>query len=106
MLSSLARRLVTKSHRRRGSVIAAAVLLAALCLVFTATQLGMNTDTDALFDRNLPFAKADDAFSKLFPADRDLVVVVIDAPSKMQAEAAADRLAAALSPRTDLYRSV
>src|SRR5690348_16402485 len=107
MLSSLARRLVTRSHRRRGAVLAAALLLAGLCLALTILRpLGMNTDTDALFDADLPFNIAEKDYDRQFPADMDLILAVVDAPTKMQAQAAAGRLAAALLPRTDLYRSV
>src|SRR5262249_40671474 len=41
-----------------------------------------------------------------FPADKDLIVAVIDGPSKLDAVRAADRLAAVLTPRRDLFQSV
>jgi hopanoid biosynthesis associated RND transporter like protein HpnN len=106
MLSSFARRLVTLSQRRHWPTLAAALLLAALGLAAAATDLGMNTDTDALFDADLPFRQAEKAYDRQFPADQDLILVLIDAPSKMQAQRAADRLAAALAPHDELFREV
>ncbi len=106
MLTSFARWLVVQSHQRRGAALAVALLLAALSMALTVDRLGMNTDTDALFNQDLPFLKVGEAYDKQFPADTDLTIAVIDAPTKMQAQGAADKLAAALAPRKDLFRSV
>ncbi len=106
MLNTLARRLVTLSHGRRWPVLAAAVLLVALSLTEVMANLGMNTNTDALFDDDLDFRRIEKAYDKQFPADQDLIIALINAPSKMQATQAADRLAAKLAPRTELFKDV
>ncbi|TAL03511.1 MAG: hopanoid biosynthesis-associated RND transporter HpnN [Rhodospirillaceae bacterium] len=106
MLNALIRRLVDICARRRWIVLAVSVSLAAGAAVFAANVLRINTDTDALFDADLPFRVADDAYDRQFPADTDLIVAVIDGPSKIAASRAADRLAADLTQRTDLFRTV
>ncbi len=106
MLNALARRLVTLSHSRRRPVLAAALLLAALSLTEVMTNLGMNTNTDALFDDDLDFRRIEKAYDKQFPADQDLILALVNAPTKMQATQAADRLAAKLAPHTELFTDV
>ena len=82
------------------------ILLAAAGATFGAARhLGMNTDSLALFDSGLDFRAAEAAFDKQFPDEVALIVAVIDAPSALAAQQAADRLAAKLAPRTDLYIS-
>src|SRR5438477_9972436 len=106
MLNSFACQLVSLSHGRRWPVLAAAVLLAACSLAVAVTDLRMNTDTDALFDDDLAFRQLEKAYDHQFPADQDLILALIDAPSKMQAQQAADRLAAKLEPHDELFKNV
>src|SRR5579883_850295 len=103
MLTRLARRLVGFSYRRRWQFLAASLLLVILSLWAASALLQVNTDTDALFDPNLPFIVEEHAHDKLFPADTDLIIAVIDGPSQLQAKEAADRLADKLRGRTDLF---
>ena len=106
MLSRLFQRLVRLC---RATPLAATllILLAAAGATFGAVRhLGMNTDSLALFDSGLDFRAAEAAFDQQFPDEVALIVAVIDAPSALQAQQAADRLAAKLAPRTDLYMSV
>jgi len=106
MLSSVFSRLVAWCVRWRWLVLVVSLLLSACAVTFAAKTLVMNTDTDALFDANIPFRVADEAYNKQFPEDIDLIVVVIDGPSKLAAVQAADKLAAELSLRANLFRSV
>jgi len=74
--------------------------------VYAALTLQFNTEPDDLFAHDLPFRVAEDDFYRLFPGEADVILAVIDGPSAVSAERAADRLAEALAPRSDLFRAV
>ena len=74
-------------HPRAVLVVALLVSLAAGALV--RTNLGVMSETDDLFDENLPFRKNRDALYEIFPRLEDRVLVVIDAPSEGRARDAA-----------------
>ena len=105
-LSSFAEGVVRASRRRPLMTILLVLLLATGALIGAARGLGMNTDSLALFDSGLDFREAQAAFDAQFPGENDLIVAVIDARSAQEAQAAANKLAAKLKPRTDIFRSV
>ena len=59
-----------------------------------------------MISADLPFRKAERQLDRAFPQDVDLLVILIDGPTPMKAEAAANRLLARLKPQTDLFLSV
>ncbi len=98
---------VVRACRSHALLTIAVVLVLAAGAVFGAVRgLGMNTDSLALFGRHLDFREAQAAFDAQFPGETDLIVAVIDGPSVQQAQAAADKLAAKLKPRDDLFTNV
>lgn len=81
----------------------------ALSLVFAAyaaLNLGVNADNMRLLDPNLPFQRAAAGFQENFTSLDDSLLIVIDARSGTQAQAAADQLVAALSEKSDLFTGV
>ncbi len=105
MLSRLTENLV-RACRSKPWVTLAVTLVVLLGAAWGATTLSINTDTEALFDRNLPFRLTEKEFDKYFPGEVDLIVAVIDGASAQAAQSAADKLAAALAPHKDLFLSV
>jgi hopanoid biosynthesis associated RND transporter like protein HpnN len=105
-LSAFAENLVRTCRQKPLAAIFIVVVLAGLCVFGAVRGLGMNTDSLALFDKGLDFREAQARFDAQFPAEQDLIVAVIDAPSAAEAQAAADKLAAKLAPRSDIFLSV
>ncbi|MCC5794077.1 MAG: MMPL family transporter [Chromatiales bacterium] len=87
-------------------VVAAFLLLAATALLFTARNIGINTDTAQMLSSELPFRAAYERYREAFPAHVDMLVIVVDGPGPEAAELAAARLAAKLAVRPDLYSEI
>ena len=105
-LSTFAEGLVRTSRRKAWLTVLLIFVLAGGAVLGAARGLGMNTDSLALFGSDLDFRATQAAFDAQFPDETDLIVAVIDAPSVQAAQTAADKLAAKLGPRDDLFRSV
>jgi hopanoid biosynthesis associated RND transporter like protein HpnN len=106
MLTAFAERIVRASRRTPWLTVALILLIAALAVFGAVRTLSMNTDSEALFDMEAPFRVAEHAFDDQFPGEVDLIVAVINGPTVLAAQQAADRLAATLGPRADLFKSV
>jgi hopanoid biosynthesis associated RND transporter like protein HpnN len=72
---------------------------------FAASRLAVNTSTEDILSRTLPFRQIDMAYEKAFP-ETDVAVVVIDAPAAEEAQSAAGRLAARLRGQPKLFERV
>src|SRR5436305_7319360 len=93
--------------RRRAALVAAAgAVLVALCGWFAATHLSIDTDTNNLISKDLPWRQREAEFDRLFPQNVDLIAIVIDGNTAGRAEAAAAALAERLTGRPELFRSV
>ncbi len=79
------------------AVIGVALMLTVLAAL-AAMQLTINTSTEDILSRSLPFRQAEIAYKQVFPED-DVAVVVIDAPTAEEAEAAGASLVALLRNR-------
>jgi hopanoid biosynthesis associated RND transporter like protein HpnN len=106
MLNTFAENLVRICRRAPLITTLAILLLAGAAAVGAVRTLAMNTDSLALFESGLDFREAEADFDKQFPDEVDLIVAVIDGPSALEAQQAADKLAAKLKPRSDVFRSV
>jgi len=73
---------------------------------FTATHLGVNTDTVDMIDARAGWRERDRAFSQQFPQNEGLIVVVIDGATADLAEDAAAALARGITARPDLFQNV
>ncbi|MGE3474861.1 MAG: MMPL family transporter [Rhodospirillaceae bacterium] len=104
-LARIATRVVHASRSRPWLVIAIILALATASAAGAVRVLGVNTDTTALFDADLPFRVAERDFDQQFPGEIELVVTVIDGPSAAKANKAADDLAARLAANPALFVS-
>src|SRR5687768_15285143 len=96
-------RWATACYRYAAWILPAAALIAVACGLYTANNLGMDTDTTDMLSEDLPFRANDERYRKAFPQDADLLLLVLDAPTPEQAQAAAERLAARLKTDTRNY---
>ncbi|WP_238858104.1 MMPL family transporter [Faunimonas pinastri] len=92
--------------RRPWIVIALSAVIVLLLLYVTVTRFAINTDTTRLISADLPWRQNEIAFNKAFPQNSDLIAVVIDGDTPEHTDDAADRLVAALSKHSDVFRSV
>ncbi len=92
----LAGRVVAASCRRPWLVLLVAFALGAAALLHTMRNFAMTTDTTELISPELDWRRQRAAFSAAFPQFTDSILVVIDAATPEQAEAAATMLAARL----------
>lgn len=88
--------LVAACARNRVKVVIFGVLLAAACVLLTATRLGVTTDTSLMFANDLAWKQRSADLDRLFPQNDDLIVAVVDARIPEEAEAAAAALAEAI----------
>ena len=95
-LSALLAAIAGYSGRNALRVVLVGVLLGVLSGGLALSNLGVSTDTDALFAPELPWRKRAMQFDHDFPQFRDLLVAVIDAATPEAAEATAAGLEAAL----------
>jgi len=87
------------------AVTVMAVLATALFGWVAAAHLGIDTDEETLLSADLPFRQAGAQMAAAFPEADDQMVVVLEAPSPAQAEAAANLLLPRLLARPDLFIS-
>nr|WP_218127927.1 MMPL family transporter [Belnapia rosea] len=92
----LAGRVVAASCRRPWLVLLLALALGAAALLHTTRNFAMTADTTELISPDLDWRRQRAAFSLAFPQYTDSILVVIDAATPEQAEAAAAMLAARL----------
>ena len=93
---------------RRFAVV---VLLAATAATvatsyYTVKNLAINTDTNSMLSRDLPFREAQDELRAAFPQLSGLLMVVVEAENPDLTEDATAAIAARLKTRPDLYKTV
>lgn len=96
-LANLLGRLVDWSQRRALAIVLVAVLAAILGALYSASHLGISTDTDAMFPQSLPWRAEQIALEREFPQFRSLLVVVINSHIPEAADATARQLTRALA---------
>jgi hopanoid biosynthesis associated RND transporter like protein HpnN len=89
-------RLVGASQRRAWWVVVAAILLAGLGIAYSSKHLAVDTDTNDLFAKSLPWRQAQVQESKNFPQFDRLIVAVVRAKTPEEASETAAALSAAL----------
>jgi hopanoid biosynthesis associated RND transporter like protein HpnN len=99
-------RLVTAICRRPAVTVSAALLLALLGGWYSAMTLRINTSAAEMISPDVPFRQHDKTYEAAFPDTEDRIVVVIDAPSPDQGDAAADRLAELMRGRPDILSNI
>jgi len=100
--------MLTESTSRRLALglIPVFMLCAGAALLYTIKNLGINTDTADMISETLPFRAAYERYRQEFPLLVDRFVVVIDGATPEQADAVAERLAADLDLRPDLFTDI
>ena len=89
--------LVAFSHRHAWLVALAGLLLTLASGFYAASHIKMDTDESHLISADIPWRQRAIALYSAFPQEDDLLVVVVDAPSADEAEAATRKLTAALA---------
>jgi uncharacterized protein len=75
MLQSWINRRLGYCVRHFRAVIAAALLLAAVSVVYTASHLAIDTDVNDLLSAKLPWRQQEIAFREVFPQTVDLILI-------------------------------
>ncbi len=104
MLRSTIVRLVALCTRHAWPTIALALVLAALCTVYSVQHFAVATDVKQLFPAELPWVQR--AYQLLDTYPQHDVLAVVDAPTPELADVAAARLTAALAADTAHFKSV
>ncbi len=79
---------------------------AAFSAYYAATHLKVDTDTNKMLDPDLPFMQQRARIEKLFPQDKDVILLIIEAEAPEIAEKAAKRLKSLLSGAPGAIHSV
>ena len=87
-------------------VVALLVGLTLLAAWYTASNLAINTSTTDMISAETPFRRNAIEFDKAFPQFKDLIVVVIDAPTAEDADVAAQHLVSNMRRNTALFERV
>jgi uncharacterized protein len=98
--------LVDRCRRHALLVVLAGAGLAVFAGLYAAGHLGIDTNTDDMFAKSLPWRRAALTFKAEFPQFTDLLVAVIDAREPEEAEATAAGLAKALAADHADFHSV
>jgi hopanoid biosynthesis associated RND transporter like protein HpnN len=105
-LPNLLAALVGHARRRAALGFLVGVMLTALAAWYSATHLGINTDTDTMFSAALPWRQRQIAWQRNFPQFNDLLVAVVDAKLPEEADQTAAALADDLSHDTTHFSDV
>jgi uncharacterized protein len=92
--------------RHAWSVILVALALAAGSGAYTARHFAIDTNINNLLSRELPWRQREIEYQAAYPRSTQLILVVVEAPTREQASAATRALAQGLSRAPDLFRSV
>lgn len=95
-----------RAGRRAAAVAGLALLAAALALVYTVRELGIDTDTAEMLSAELPFRQAYRQYQSQFPQYLDTLLLVIDGPDPEAARSAARRLAGTLAADRERFKTV
>jgi len=87
-------------------VATAATLATVLILIYTLTNLGINTDTGNMLSESLPFRRSWRDYKKTFPQYLNTILLVIDGATPDLARDASQALAARLKRETDIFKTV
>ncbi|MAE93980.1 MAG: hypothetical protein CL910_04915, partial [Deltaproteobacteria bacterium] len=94
-----------RASARPGLVLVLAVVLGLLALGYSVGHLGVNSETDDVFDAELPFRQLRTQLDEALPARNDNLLVVIDGPTAIAAGDAAAELTRALAAEPERFAS-
>lgn len=99
-------RWVDVSTRRWPWVLLAALVVTGAGAAYVASNLGVQTDLDAMLDPELPFRRAYQRYEDEFPQFARQLVLVVDARTPEDARAAALAVAEGLEAKRDVFAHV
>jgi hopanoid biosynthesis associated RND transporter like protein HpnN len=99
-------RIVAFSADHAAVVAGFGLALAVAAMLFTVTHFSLNSETNQLISRKLPWRQQEATFNRLFHTEGGQIVAVVDGATPELAEEAAAGLAARLLSRPDLFRFV
>ena len=99
-------RVVHLSTRYAWLVIPGFLIAAVLAFGYVSRHIAINTDSDKLLSSSLPWRQQEDRLDRLFPQRVDRIIAVVDAATPEAADEAADALVNALSPQSNVIRTV
>jgi hopanoid biosynthesis associated RND transporter like protein HpnN len=99
-------KIVASCCRHAALIIVVGVFAALAALWYTANHFAMDTNSETLISRNLPWRQKEARFDKLFPQRNNLILVVIDGATMERAQGAANALAAKLAKNSTLFPAV
>src|SRR6202046_5631272 len=88
------------------TLMIASLIAALVAGGYVARHIALNTDSGKLLSSSLPWRQQEIKLNELFPQRTDLIVAVIDGTTPERADEAANALAKALAPQTNLFRNV
>jgi uncharacterized protein len=106
MLKSILVRTIDLCTRHPWTVIVAAAVLSAAATLYAVQNFAITTDVSKLLSPELPWRQRESAFETAFPQRNDIILVVLEAATPERARDAGNRLADALSKRSDAVVSV
>ena len=98
--------LVARSRSHTFAVIAAYLVIIGLGLVYAKGHLGIDTNTDHLFARDLPWRQEQIVFNNAFPQFNDLIVAVVRDATPEGADATAKALAEGVAADKTNFKDV
>ncbi len=106
MINASIKKLVHISMQYAWQVIVIALILSAVCGVYTVRNFAISTDINKLISDRLPWRQREIAYDAAFPQRFQTILAVVDAPTSEFASQASAALVQALSGRSDLFRNV
>src|SRR6202046_4442601 len=88
------------------TLMIASLIAALVAGGYVARHIALNTDSGKLLSSSLPWRQQEIKLNELFPQRTDLIVAVIDGTTPEGADEAANALATALAPQTNLFRNI
>lgn len=101
-LAGLAQAVIARARM----VVILALLLAAVAIAYTLTNLTINTSTAEMISADVPFRQNAIRYTRAFPAFQDPIAAVIEGDVPERVEAAATRLAAVVRADDEHFRAV
>ena len=98
--------LAGNAARRAPLIVGGYCVLALMALVIAATQLEINTNTNAMIAKDLPFRQDFAALNRGFPTLADNFIAVVEADDAETAREAAKSLVISFSDRPDVFKNV
>src|SRR5208337_2241804 len=87
-------------------VIPGFLIAATLSAGYLSRHFAINTDSGALLSRSLPWRRQEIRLDQAFPRRTDRIIAVIDATTPEAADEAGTALVDALTPRSDVIRTI